>query len=213
MNKYTQFNKAVSTQAVSIVINNIINDIAFTWLQDNWHTKVDGNFKKSVNDALNILLDKIKNGVEADILSRFGKQIRIRAWVQASDLAWGGNERNERVVFFVDATYRESFAGGPEASTVGYIKDSLYVHKNSLEYKNTLDDKDWSKVVLEIINLNLERYPIRTPEEVVESKSKVTELSAKIYVRKKGIYNKPSDTFTTSNTILMMAQVVPGPKP
>ncbi len=163
MNKFTRFNHSVSAQAVNKVIHHLLDNVT-PWLQNNWKQKKDGTFYK----ALNVLLDRrIETGVlsvKEEIFRDYGKRINIRVWqgYHSSDVGL------EKVVFFVDATYRVVDTSGENSHSVGYVKNDLYVIKG----KRLASE--------EIADVKRDLYGIRQPAEVQDTLLKRAEISLRI---------------------------------
>lgn len=165
MNKYTRFNHSVSAQAVNRVIHRLIDEVAFTWLQRNWKQKKDGTFHKAVNTSLNSYIESIIEEVKQNIFQDYGKRINIRVWQGYHDADVG----HEKVIFFVDATYKVVDISGESSHSVGYAKNELYVNRA----KKKMTDET-------IANYKRDVFPLRQPEEVEEALLKREEIASKI---------------------------------
>jgi len=172
MNKFTRFNHSVSAQAVHRVIHHLIDDVAFTWLQDNWKQKKDGTFYKAVNDSLNRFIETVVEHIEKEIFKDYGKRIKIRVWQEWHSFGTENPDSRPQVVFLVDATYRVVDTSGENSHSCGYVKNSLYVYKNAPNW-------DESKVP-ELKHPYKEIYPIRQPDEVEEVLLKKAEIDLQI---------------------------------
>ena len=180
MNKFTRFNHTVSAQAVHRVIHHLIDDIAYTWLQDNWKQKKDGTFHKTVNTSLNSYIESIIVDVEKEIFTNYGKQIKIRVWQDHHSVQREVKDYKHlkphndpsKVVFFVDATYRVVDTSGENSHSVGYVESNLYVYKHAPEF-----DKDRIPVLKQAWK---DTYPIRQPDEVQETLLKQAEIELQI---------------------------------
>ena len=180
MNKLTRFNHTVSAQAVHRVIHYLIDDIAYTWLQDNWKQKQDGTFYKAVNDSLNRFIETVVEHVEKETFKEHGKRIKIRVWQDHHSVQREVKDYKHlkphndpsKVVFFVDATYRVVDTSGENSHSVGYVKSSLFVYKHAPEF-----DTDR---IPELKQVWKDTYPIRQPDEVQETLLKQAEIELQI---------------------------------
>ena len=155
----TQERRIRTIQGVNFAIREIIRDIAYDYVQENWDTKVNGDLKKKHHDYITEYLQELKFRIETFTEKAYDIKVPIQVWYQTDHLVWDGELKNPKIIFQIQSWYKD----GPY--TQSYIKEELWVQ---IQPEPLTEEKKH-----EIKKTRQSQYPDRIPGEVYQTRREI----------------------------------------